>query len=81
MGGGNILNLKRKEWFFFFFLEEARPVKPCGDAGRLIERRSGPLIRHLQENEVGELLDVVPVADAIVTEDITVVPDLLYYRG
>ena len=32
---------------------------------------------HLQEEEVGELLHIVSVADAVVSEDIAVVPEPL----
>jgi hypothetical protein len=32
---------------------------------------------HLEEEQVGELLDVVAVGEAVVAEDIAVVPELL----
>jgi hypothetical protein len=35
------------------------------------------LISHLEEDEVGQLLDVITIADALITEDVAVVPDFL----
>ena len=35
------------------------------------------LVGHLEEKKVGELLDVVAVAHAVVAEDVAVVPKLL----
>jgi hypothetical protein len=36
----------------------------------------GLLVRHLQEEEIGELLDVVAVGEPVVTKDIAVRPQL-----
>jgi hypothetical protein len=30
-------------------------------------------VRHLEEQEIGELLDVVPIGKAVITEDVAVV--------
>jgi hypothetical protein len=35
------------------------------------------LVGHLEEEEVGELLDVVAVGEAVVAEDVAIVPLLL----
>ena len=35
------------------------------------------LVRHLEEQEVGQLLDIVAVGEAVVTEDVAIVPELL----
>ena len=51
--------------------------KPAGIARRLVVRRLRPLVRHLQEEQVGELLDVVAVGQAVVAQDVAVVPELL----
>jgi hypothetical protein len=45
---------------------------------RLAVRREGALVRHLQEQQVRELLDVVQVGQAVVTKHASVVPELLY---
>ena len=50
---------------------------PSGTIGRPIERRLRLLVRHLQEEQEGELLDVVAVGEAVVAEDVAVVPELL----
>ena len=46
-------------------------------ARRLAPRRLRLLVRHLEEQQVGELLDVVAVGEAVVAEDVAVVPELL----
>ena len=38
-------------------------------------------MRHLEEKQVGELLDVVPVGEAVITQDVAVVPQLLNDGG
>ncbi|VVB62827.1 Uncharacterised protein [uncultured archaeon] len=60
-----------------FFREEALPVQAPGYGGWLANWWLGLLIGHLQEEEVGELLQVVAVAHAVVSEDMAVVPDPL----
>src|SRR4051794_36540479 len=45
--------------------------------GGMAPGRLGPLVGHLQEQRVGELLDGVAVAEAIVPQDVAVVPELL----
>ncbi len=43
------------------------------DRGRLLRA----LVRHLEEQQVGELFDEVAVAEAVVAQDVAVVPQLL----
>ena len=57
--------------------EQALPVEPLRDERRPIERRLRLLVRHLQEEQVGELLEVVPVRETVVAEDVAVVPESL----
>ena len=45
-------------------------------------QRLGPgwlclLVGHLEKEQVGQLLDVIPVGESIVTQDVAVVPELL----
>ena len=40
-----------------------------------------PLVGHLDEEQIRELLDVVEVADAVVAEGVTKAPELLDYVG
>jgi hypothetical protein len=62
-------------------LDEAGPVVIFGDGGLLVVRRAGPLVIHFEEEEVGELLDVVAVRDSVVAEEVAVVPDFVYQVG
>jgi hypothetical protein len=39
--------------------------------------RSAALVGHFQEQQIGELLDVVAVAHAVVAQDVAVVPEFL----
>ncbi len=55
----------------------ARPGVGLGDDGGPVEGRLGLLIGHLEEEQVGQLLDVVAVADAVVPQDVTVIPQAL----
>jgi len=36
-----------------------------------------PLIGHFEEDQIGDLLDIIPVAHAVVTQDVGVVPDFI----
>lgn len=47
-----------------------------GDDGGFAEQ-GGLLVGHFEEQQVGELFDVVAIADAIVAEDVAVVPEFL----
>jgi len=50
---------------------------PLGDDRWLAPRRLCALVGHLEEEEVGELLDVVAIRQAVVAKDFAVVPELL----
>ena len=58
-------------------LQERRPVEVVRDGRRLVPGRLRLLVRHLQEEEVRELLDVVAVGEPVVPKDIAVVPEFL----
>ena len=47
----------------------------------LADELAAALIVHFEEEEVGELLDVVAVGEAVVAEDGAVVPEALYDGG
>jgi len=55
--------------------DQRGPVEPGRDGRGLVIGRLGPLVGHLEEQQVGELLDVVPVGEAVVAEDIAIVPE------
>ena len=51
-----------------------------GPSGTIAGRLNGGsrlLVRHLQEEQEGQLLDVVLVGQAVVPQDVAVVPELL----
>jgi hypothetical protein len=54
-----------------------RPVEPGRDGGGVVVWRLGALVGHLEEEEVGQLLDVVAVGEAVVAQDVAVVPEFL----
>jgi hypothetical protein len=41
----------------------------------VVVTRAGALVVHFEEEEIGELLDVIAVRDAVIAEKIAVVPD------
>jgi hypothetical protein len=53
------------------------PVVVLGDGGLLVVWRTGPRVIHLQEQEIGELLDLFAVGDTVVAEQVAVVPDFV----
>src|SRR5258708_18985373 len=59
-------------------LQQRRPVEPLWDDRRTGERGLGLLVRHLQEQQIGELLEVVAVRKPVVTEDVAVAPQPLH---
>ena len=61
--------------------KQAGPNVFGGDDGRLVKGRLGPLMRHLQEKQIGELFQVVAVGKPGITQDVAVVPELLDDRG
>jgi len=56
---------------------EAVPAQVLGDDGGFAVRRFGLLVRHFQEEQEGELFDVVTVREAVIAEEIAVVPEFL----
>ena len=56
--------------------EQAGPAQLVGDGAGLAELVL-LLVGHLEEEQVGELLDVVAVGDAVVAQDVAVVPEAL----
>jgi len=57
--------------------QERGPVVAGRDHRRLRPGRLRALVRHLEEEQVGELLDVVAIRQAVVAQDVAVVPELL----
>ena len=55
---------------------ETRPAIVFGDADIAAVGRSGVFVRHLEEDQVGQLFKVVAVADAVVAQRGTEAPDL-----
>src|SRR5690606_9360051 len=56
-------------------LHQRGPV-PLGRNRRFLAQVLGALLVHLQEQQVGDLLDVVAVGNALVAQHVRVVPDL-----
>ncbi len=56
---------------------ERRPGVGFRDDGRLFVRRLGLLIGHFQEEQIGQLLDVIAVTDAVIAQYVAVVPETL----
>ena len=54
-----------------------RPVQALGNDRGSAERRLRLLVRHLQEQQERELLDVVLIGQAVVPQDVAIVPELL----
>ncbi len=52
--------------------EEGGPVKTGRDDGITVEGRSGLLVGHLEEQQIGELLDVATIRQTVITEHIAV---------
>ncbi len=48
-----------------------------GDHGRPAPRRQRLLVGHLEEEQIGELLDVVAVGEPVVAQHVAVFPELL----
>jgi hypothetical protein len=57
--------------------DEAGPVVVFGDGGLVLVGRAGAFVVHLEEEKVGELLDVVAVGDPVIAEEVAVVPDFV----
>src|SRR5207302_1928023 len=56
---------------------QAGPIEASRDDGLLAPRRARAFVRHLEEEKVGELLNVIAVREAIVAQDVAIVPQFL----
>ena len=59
-------------------VNQALPVQSGGYNRLLAERRFGLLVRHFQEQQIGQLFHIIAVTDAVIAEDIAVIPEFLY---
>jgi len=53
------------------------PIDALGNWRELVERRPTLLIRHLQEQEKRQLLDVVTIGQPVIPQDVAVIPEFL----
>jgi hypothetical protein len=58
-------------------LHQTRPVHPLRHDRRLTPRRLRPLVRHLEEQQERELLDVLEIRKPVVAQDVAVGPELV----
>ena len=58
-------------------LDQRFPTESFRNGTWLVERRLRLLIRHFQEQQIGQLLHVVAIRQAIIPEDVAVVPKFL----
>ena len=58
-------------------LQQARPAIFRGNLAWLVVWRHRPLVRHLEEQQIRQLFDVVAVAHPVVAKDVAVVPEFL----
>ncbi len=58
-------------------LQQYVPSETLGNGRGLVKRRPGLLIRHFEEQEKRQLLDVIAVGQAVIAQDIAIVPELL----
>ena len=56
---------------------QALPIDVLGNRRRLIERRAALLIRHLEEEQKRQLLDIIAVRQPVIAQDVAVIPKLL----
>ena len=59
------------------FLHQAGPVIASEHRAGLAIGWPAALISHLQKQQIGELLDIVAVAHAVVAQDVAVIPEFL----
>ena len=60
--------------------QQRRPVLTLGNGRRLVVRRLRLLVCHFQKQQKRQLLDVIAVRQAIIPQDVAVVPELLDER-
>ena len=58
-------------------LEQGLPTVLVRNRTRLVVRRLGQLVRHLREQQICHLLDVVAITHPVVAQEGTVVPERL----
>ena len=58
-------------------LQQTLPIEIFRNRRRLIEWCSALLVRHLEEKQEGQLLDVIPVRQPVVPQDVAVIPEFL----
>ena len=58
------------------FLEQTGPTVLIRNLAGQIVRGLRPLVRHLEEQQIRQLLDIVAIAYTVVAEDIAVIPEL-----
>lgn len=68
---GHVMHLERRALENF----QRRPGETGGDADLPAVRRPAVLVRHLEEDEIGELLQVIAVADPVVAQRGAEAPD------
>jgi hypothetical protein len=56
---------------------QALPIDVLGNRRRLVEGWPALLIRHLKKQQKGQLLDIIPVRQAVIAQDVAVVPEFL----
>ena len=47
----------------------------------MVPWRLGALVRHFEEEQIGELLDVIAIGEAVIAEDVAVVPEFVDEGG
>ena len=57
-------------------LHQHVPAEAFWNRRRAVERRTAPRIRHLEEKQKRQLLDVVAIREPVIPEDVAVVPEL-----
>ena len=65
------------EQFIAVFLDQSRLAVLRRNRACFVIRRLRPLIRHLEKQQIGQLLDIIAVAHPVVSQNVTVVPKFL----
>lgn len=58
-------------------LHQHVPAKALRNRRHPVERRPALLIRHLEEKQIRQLLDVIAIRQPVIPQDVAVVPELL----
>ncbi len=61
--------------------QQTGPGELLGHGGRLVERRTRLLIRHLEEQQKRQLLHIIAVGQTVIAENVAVIPELLDELG